>query len=80
MVVQTATMPGEQAAALLRILTVTRQAWQMTEAQPEAAASRDGSTARRRAAQSRTAYLTELASRALQAQVMALRCRQAFVG
>lgn len=79
MVVQTATMPGDQAAALSRILSVTCHAWQVADAQ-QAQSGQAASTARRRAAQSRTAYLTELASRALQAQVMALRCRQAFVG
>jgi len=74
---------------LERILRVTRKAWAMGDAGPDVRGeappvppqadkprtprdgNRDGGTARR-------LHLARLAARALAAQIMAMRCRQAF--
>lgn len=87
-------MPVEHARAFARILSVTRAAWRLNEdvessecanaanntntanSRKAAKAAQSGTPSRR----SRTAHLAELAARAFEAQVMALRCRQAFVG
>ncbi|KAA0181655.1 hypothetical protein FX016_08205 [Cupriavidus gilardii] len=87
-------MPVEHARAFARILSVTRAAWHLNEDAESSKTTKTANTANSRkaakatnAAQSdtpsrrrRTAHLAELAARAFEAQVMALRCRQAFVG
>ena len=81
-------MPVEHARAFARILSVTRAAWRLNDdVETSRTAKPTNSTKARKAAQSdppsrrrRTAHLAELAARAFEAQVMALRCRQAFVG
>ncbi|KAA6124595.1 Transposase [Cupriavidus sp. H18C1] len=87
-------MPVEHARAFARILSVTRAAWHLNEDAESSKTTNTANTANSRkaakatnAAQSdtpsrrrRTAHLAELAARAFEAQVMALRCRQAFVG
>lgn len=84
-------MPVEHAQAFARILSVTRAAWRLNEdVETTKSANTTNTTNSRKAtnaAQSdmpsrrrRTAHLAELAARAFEAQVMALRCRQAFVG
>jgi len=87
-------MPVEHARAFARILSVTRAAWRLNEDAESSKTTNTANTANSRkaakatkAAQSdtpsrrrRTAHLAELAARAFEAQVMALRCRQAFVG
>ncbi|MCT9013794.1 hypothetical protein N6G02_12590 [Cupriavidus gilardii] len=55
---------------------MTRAAWRLNEHAETGNAAQPHSTSRGR----RTAHLAELAARAFEAQVMALRCRQAFVG
>lgn len=69
-------MPVEHARAFARILSVTRAAWRLNEYAETGNAAQPHSTSRGR----RTAHLAELVARAFEAQVMALRCRQAFVG
>lgn len=81
-------MPVEHARAFARILSVTRAAWRLHEdAETSRTTKSTKNTKAAKAAQSdtpsrrrRTAQLAELAARAFEAQVMALRCRQAFVG
>ncbi len=84
-------MPVEHARAFARILSVTRAAWRLNEDVETSRTAKPAKPARStkatKAAQSdtpsrrrRTAHLAELAARAFEAQVMALRCRQAFVG
>lgn len=69
-------MPVEHARAFARILSVTRAAWRLNEPAETGNTAQSRCASRRR----RTAHLAKLAARALEAQVMALRCRQAFVG
>ncbi|WP_456282045.1 hypothetical protein M1D55_24430 [Cupriavidus sp. JZ107] len=69
-------MPVEHARALARILSVTRAAWRLNENVETGNTAPSRTASRRR----RTAHLADLAARAFEAQVMALRCRQAFVG
>lgn len=84
-------MPAEHARAFARILSVTRAAWRLNEdvetSRTTINTKNTKSTKSTKAEQSsppsrgrRTAHLAELAARAFEAQVMALRCRQAFVG
>lgn len=84
-------MPAEHARAFARILSVTRAAWRLHEdvetSRTTINTKNTKSTKSTKAEQSsppsrgrRTAHLAELAARAFEAQVMALRCRQAFVG
>lgn len=66
------------ADAFQKILAVTRRVWGL-----DAATARAGVPARvegRDSGSRRGAHLAQLAARAFEAQVMALRCRQAFVG
>ncbi|MDF9431022.1 hypothetical protein EM868_14620 [Cupriavidus gilardii] len=69
-------MPVQHAQALARILYVTRAAWRLNDTAETGKSAHVRSETRRR----RTAHLARLAARAFEAQVMALRCRQAFVG
>lgn len=81
-------MPVEHARAFARILSVTRAAWRLNEEiETGKSANTTNTTKRAKSAQSdtpsrrrRAAHLADLAARAFEAQVMALRCRQAFVG
>ncbi|MEM5430961.1 hypothetical protein [Cupriavidus oxalaticus] len=77
----TANVPNaamHHAAALARILQVTQQAWGLGQQGNQAIAS---ATARGSAPKmSRRARLAQAAARAFEAQVMAIRCRQVFVG
>ncbi|MBP0621064.1 hypothetical protein [Cupriavidus consociatus] len=81
----TATVPNastQHAAALARILQVTQRAWGLGHASDEtfAAATGRGACAQRAPRLSRRARLAQAAARAFEAQVMAIRCRQVFVG
>ncbi|QEZ44266.1 hypothetical protein [Cupriavidus oxalaticus] len=81
----TASVPNvstQHAAALARILQVTQQAWGLGQEHSETVASATTrSTAGQRAPRlSRRARLAQAAARAFEAQVMAIRCRQVFVG
>ncbi|MCG5259329.1 hypothetical protein [Cupriavidus gilardii] len=55
---------------------MTRAAWRLNDTAETGKSAHVRSETRRR----RTAHLARLAARAFEAQVMALRCRQAFVG
>lgn len=69
------------AAALARILHVTRNAWAM-DTQPSQAAAAPAATGATQPSTpplSRRARLARSAARAFEAQVMAIRCRQAVV-
>ena len=68
----------DHAAALARILDVTRTAWGMQIS--HGIAHGKGPDDRQSRKERRRAHLAELAGRALDAQMMMLRCRQAFVG
>lgn len=85
-------MPAEHARAFARILSVTRAAWRLNE-DVETSRTTNNTTNNTKNTKStkapqasppsrgrRTAHLAELAARAFEAQVMALHCRQAFVG
>lgn len=76
-----ARMPVEHAEALNRILTVTRREWGLEVSAPLPSGPTDtrlnAQPPRKRGA--RRKHLAQLAARAFEAQVMALRCRQAFV-
>ncbi|RDK07440.1 hypothetical protein [Cupriavidus lacunae] len=71
------------AAALARILHVTRQAWGVDpykdRLQSPAPAPAGADMQSRTPALSRRARLTRAAARAFEAQVMAIRCQQVFV-
>lgn len=73
-----------QASALARILHVTRRAWglgqYMDRLRPQAPAQAGAHMQARTPALSRRARLARAAARAFEAQVMAIRCRQVFVG
>lgn len=72
-------MPAAHAEAFQKILAVTLRAWQLDaklDVKPGKVPAPNG----RQAEGGRQPYLARLAARALEAQVMALRCRQAFVG
>ncbi|PVY69363.1 hypothetical protein C7414_11842 [Cupriavidus alkaliphilus] len=66
------------AAALARILHVTRNAWAM-ETHPTQATAAPAATGAATQPLSRRARLARAAARAFEAQVMAIRCRQAVV-
>ncbi|MFJ4293725.1 hypothetical protein ACIP1U_28750 [Cupriavidus sp. NPDC089707] len=72
----------QHAAALARILQVTQQAWGLGQENNEkiASATVRGATGQRAPTLSRRARLAQAAARAFEAQVMAIRCRQVFVG
>ncbi|MGO4811368.1 hypothetical protein AB4156_17545 [Cupriavidus sp. 2MCAB6] len=63
-----------QAQALANILAVTRRAWEVAGLEPVATGRSDSQPRQRRRDQ-----FAQRAARAFEAQVMALRCRQAFV-
>lgn len=71
-------LPGSstapQAQAFANILAVTRRAWQVAGQGPVATGQSDS-----RPRQRRCDPFGQRAARAFEAQVMALRCRQAFV-
>lgn len=74
-------MPVQHADAFQKILAVTCRAWGLEPtAQTADVRARRGTDGVRRPRQGRSAYFARLAARAFEAQVMALRCRQAFVG
>jgi hypothetical protein len=80
-----ARMPTEHAEALNRILAVTRREWglEQTAHTPSGPTDTHLTQPAQRAHPargSRRKQLASLAARAFEAQVMALRCRQAFVG
>ncbi|MCY1228930.1 hypothetical protein D9M68_404090 [compost metagenome] len=71
----TANVPSaftQHAAALARILQVTQQAWGLGQQGNQASACA--------AARGAAPRLARAAARAFEAQVMAIRCRQVFVG
>lgn len=81
-------MPTEQADALAAILAVTRESWtaagKLSDGDKQALPEPDTATQRTSRQQSmgakaRSTALARLAARAFEAQVMAMRCRQAFV-
>ncbi|MBP0629577.1 MULTISPECIES: hypothetical protein [unclassified Cupriavidus] len=81
----TATVPNastRHAAALARILQVTQQAWGLGQENNEsiASATTRGASGQRAPRLSRRARLAQAAARAFEAQIMAIRCRQVFVG
>ncbi|NOV27706.1 hypothetical protein E5S69_29925 [Cupriavidus necator] len=81
----TATVPFSStphAAALARILHVTRKAWSLDIRPTQAAPAPDATGAALQPATpalSRRARLTRAAARAFEAQVMAIRCRSVVV-
>jgi hypothetical protein len=77
-----ARMPIEHAEALNRILAVTRREWglEQTAHTPSGPTDTSPTQPARPPRASRRRQLASLAARAFEAQVMALRCRQAFVG
>lgn len=76
-------LTAEHAEALDRILAITRAAWAVDSApgngEGEGNGPRQAARPQAPAKTSRRAQLAQLAARAFAAQVMALRCRQAFV-
>ncbi|MBF6988396.1 MULTISPECIES: hypothetical protein [Cupriavidus] len=68
----------QHAAALARILQVTQQAWGLGQENKRSIASATGLGVAPKL--SRRARLARAAARAFEAQVMAIRCRQVFVG
>lgn len=85
-------IPAPQAQALANILAVTRREWQIAELGPIATkndhpgrghnVANKGQTpgqSKPRSRQRRRDQFAQRAARAFEAQVMALRCRQAFV-
>lgn len=77
-----ARMPTEHAEALNRILAVTRREWGLEASAPTPHGPTDNrlATPSPRPRGTRRRQLAQMAARAFEAQVMALRCRQAFVG
>ncbi|WP_051975285.1 hypothetical protein [Cupriavidus necator] len=69
----------EHAAALARILGVTREAWSIGTQAPDCKSGRDPCFATWDCQAARRRLVAQSAARALMAQIMVLRCRQAFV-
>lgn len=72
-------MPAPHAQALASILAITRREWQVAEPAADAQRQLRDSHAEARPRLRRRDQLARRAARAFEAQVMALRCRQAFV-